>query len=98
MAMYLRGGRPQHFVGVTANGGTPQEWNISAGKTMQFIINNVHATTVLTLYLTEDAMTAGEGFDIQPGYGHSMPVEIDRFWVYSAAAAGSFQAVALVHP
>jgi hypothetical protein len=97
VAQHLRSGKPQHFDVTATAVATVQEWSITVGPTNHLIINNNHASTVLRVYLTEDAMDADEGFDINPGYGHEFPVEVLRFWTLTAAA-GSFQAVAISRP
>lgn len=97
MSMFIRGGRPQHINATATAAGTQQEWNIKAGPTVSLIINNNHGSTVLRVYLTDEARLADEGLDINPGFGHEFPAEVTRFWTYTAVA-GSFQAIALCRP
>jgi hypothetical protein len=97
MAIHVRAGKPEHINGTTAAGGDPQEWSIRVGPTNRLIINNNHASVVLRIYLTEEAMNANEGMDIQPGFGYDYAVEVVRFWTFTASA-GSFQALAIARP
>jgi len=96
MSQFIRSGRPQHLNHTTAAGGDPQEWSITVGITNQLVINNVHATEPLEVFLTAAAaaLGAGAGFTIQPGFGHAFDVEVRRFWTLTTNA-GSFQAVAI---
>lgn len=93
MSWFRRAGLPQHINGTTS-AGTVDQWSISVGITNVLIINNTHASEVLTVYLTEDAMNRGEGFGIRPGFGHEFYVECRDFWTLTTNA-GSFQAIAI---
>ncbi|HUV63544.1 MAG TPA: hypothetical protein VMW24_06565 [Sedimentisphaerales bacterium] len=94
MSQFIRSGKPVHINGTTT-AGTADHWPCR-GTTNQLVVNNVHASEPIEVFLTLEAMAAGagNGFTIRAGYGHSFPVEVIEFWTLSTNAS-TFQAVAI---
>ena len=98
MAVFVRGGSPQHINGTTAVA-TLEKWPVEAGPTVDFTIHNLHASAALEVFLTKAAadLGAGNGILIAAGMGWQAPVEIIEFWTISASAV-PFRALAVSRP